>query len=46
MATLARRAFAEMLGTAFLLAAVIGSGKPSAWPPPGEFGRLLPVCEK
>ena len=26
MATLARRAFAEMLGTAFLLAAVIGSG--------------------
>jgi glycerol uptake facilitator-like aquaporin len=26
MATLARRAFAEMLGTAFLLAAVVGSG--------------------
>jgi len=26
MATLARRAFAELLGTAFLLAAVIGSG--------------------
>jgi hypothetical protein len=37
MVSLARRAFAEWLGTAFLLAAVVGSGQFLA-------GTSIPLC--